>query len=274
MKPGLFFAVIVATFVVGFAVGRVSAPPNTTATAPTAMAAAPAPTPVSPPPPGPALADTSGGAVAGTVAEVIQVPNYTYLRLSTGAGETWAAVSSTQAVAVGQAVRVVSANEMTGFASKTLNRTFDSIWFGQLELAAGAPTPSASPDGLPPGHPSVAPPPVGGAAAGALAALDQAGPALALRVSDVFAEKAALGGKRVRLKGTATRVTSVQGTFYVHLKDGSGTPGQDDDLTVLTTTEVKVDQPVTVEGRVALNKDVGMGAPYPVVLEGATVVGN
>lgn len=41
-----------------------------------------------------------------------------------------------------------------------------------------------------------------------------------------------------------------------------------------TASEVKVDAKVTVEGRVALNRDVGLGAPYPVVVESATVREN
>jgi hypothetical protein len=78
----------------------------------------------------------------------------------------------------------------------------------------------------------------------------------------------------VRLQGVAAKVTSVQGSYYVHLKDGSGAAGKDDDLIVITGAEVKADQRVILEGRVALNKDVGMGAPYPVVVENATVVEN
>lgn len=274
MKPGLFFGAVAVTFVLGFAVGRVSTPqagPGAPPLPPTSAVPSAAPAMNAAPTPSPA----AGGGFAGTVAEVIQVPNYTYLRLNTPQGERWAAVTTTHAVQPGQAVRLASAVEMTGFASKSLNRTFDSIWFGELDTSGtpGAAPPAPAPEGLPPGHPSIGEPGPS-AAAGALAALDQAGPALSLRVADVFAERAALSGKRVRVRGTAAKVTSVQGTFYLHLKDGSGTAGQDDDLTVLTATEVKVDQSVTIEGRVALNKDVGMGTPYPVVVESATVVGN
>lgn len=217
---------------------------------------------------GPSGAAASG--LEGTVAEVIQVPSYTYLRLQTASGEAWAAVGSTQAVRQGQQVRLATATEMTGFTSKTLGRTFEHIWFGELEGAA----PSGAPEGLPPGHPPMGAPGSGASAAGALAAVEQAGDALSLRVTDVFSERAALNGKKVRVAGVASKVTAVQGAFYVHLKDGSGTTGKDDDLTVITSTEVKADAKVTVEGRVALDKDVGMGTPYPVVVENATVVGN
>jgi hypothetical protein len=78
----------------------------------------------------------SGAGVSGTVAEVIQVQNYTYLRLNTPQGEQWAAVTRNDSVKEGQAVRLASATEMTGFTSKTLNRTFDRVW---LAAARGPP---------------------------------------------------------------------------------------------------------------------------------------
>lgn len=271
MKPGLFAAAVIATFVVGFAVGRVSAPVPPSPSPPLGTGG-----PVFVPPSGvPPLGGPSpaAGRLEGTVAEVIQVPNYTYLRLQTASGDTWAAVSTTESVRQGQQVRLATATEMTGFTSKTLGRTFDSIWFGELEGAMGA-APRGTPEGLPPGHPPMGAPAPVTSAAGALAAVEQAGTALSLRVVDVFTERAALNGKKVRVVGQAAKVTAVQGAFYVHLKDGSGTAGKDDDLTVITSTEVKADAKVTVEGRVALDKDVGMGTPYPVVVENATVVGN
>lgn len=283
MKPGLFFAAIIATFVVGFAVGRVSAPTTSPSMASSSFTPTPAPPmmpPMSateaPPPTG------AGAGVSGTVAEVIQVQSYTYLRLTTPQGEQWAAVTRNDSVKEGQAVRLASATEMTGFTSKTLNRTFDRIWFGELEgspaAGGGAPMgampPLGEPSGaqLPAGHPAIGGAPSAGAA-GALAAVEQAGDALSLRVADVFSERAALAGKKVRVHGTAAKVTAVQGAYYVHLKDGSGTAGKDDDLVVVSGTEVKADQQLTLEGRVALDKDVGMGTSYPVVVENATVVG-
>ena len=68
----------------------------------------------------------------GVVAEVIQVPNYTYLRLTTAKGDEWVAVTSTQAVSVGKPVSLTRGHRMVDFTSKTLSRTFDSIWFGEL----------------------------------------------------------------------------------------------------------------------------------------------
>jgi hypothetical protein len=58
------------------------------------------------------------------------------------------------------------------------------------------------------------------------------------------------------------------------VKDGSGTTGTgDDDLTVVTQATVKVDDVVTVEGLVAVDKDLGMGA-RPVIVEEAKIIGK
>jgi hypothetical protein len=67
----------------------------------------------------------------GTVLESIDTQTYTYLRLKTAAGETWAAVPRA-AVTKGAEVRVLNAQPMDGFKSPTLNRTFEHIVFGTL----------------------------------------------------------------------------------------------------------------------------------------------
>lgn len=71
--------------------------------------------------------------VDGTVLERIDTGVYTYLRLKTKAGETWAAVNRAE-VLVGMTVRILNAQPMDGFQSPTLKRTFEHIVFGSLEL--------------------------------------------------------------------------------------------------------------------------------------------
>lgn len=275
MKPLSLAALVVTVFATGFLAGRLSVDgAASTPAAPPAMAArpsAPSMPPSAPPPP-------AGDLLQGTVAEVIQVPNYTYLRLNGPAGETWAAVGTDPTLAVGQAVSIGSATQMSNFTSKTLNRTFETIWFGSLSSAGGgaaaAPAPAMGGGAaLPPGHPPMN---AGGSpAAGALEAVKRAEGALSLRVADVFTERQLLVGRAVRVKGTVTRVTSLNGKTYAHLSDGSGSKAtKDDDLTVILSAEVKQNDQVTAEGTVALDKDLGIGAVYPVVLDAASVVGK
>ncbi len=76
--------------------------------------------------------------VDGTVLERIDTGVYTYLRLKTKDGETWAAVNRAE-VLVGMQVRILNAQPMDGFQSPTLKRTFEHIVFGSLELPAVTP---------------------------------------------------------------------------------------------------------------------------------------
>ncbi len=269
MKPLPLAILVVAVFATGFFAGRLSTEGGSPAAAvggPVAMAAPQAALPMGAAPEGATL-------IQGAVAEVIQVPNYTYLRLTTGGGETWAAVPTTSAVAVGQAVSVTASTQMSDFTSKSLGRTFASIWFGDLAGVGGAAPAPAVGGAMPPGHP-----PMGGApsaAAGAVAAVKRAEGALSLRVADVHTERQLLVGRAVRVRGTVTRVTSVNGKTYAHLSDGSGSAAaKDDDLTVILSAEVKQNEQVTAEGTVALDRDLGIGTVYPVVLDAAQLVGK
>jgi DNA-binding XRE family transcriptional regulator len=201
----------------------------------------------------------AGGVLRGQVAEVIQVSQYTYLRLESG---EWAAVPSAPSLAVGQTVGISLQNEMVDFTSPSLGRTFARIWFGALEGAA----PSAPRAQQPmPSAPS-APPEV-------QAALQAVGSsnALTLRVVDVFSERKALAGQRVKVAGTVDRVNTVQGVHYVHVKDGTGVAAdKTDDLLVLSQVEVAKGANVTAEGVVAIDRDVGMGS-VAVLLDQAQV---
>ncbi len=72
-------------------------------------------------------------ALEGKIVEVTQVEKFTYLKLATSSGEVWSAVPKAE-VSVGQNVNIVSASWVENFESKTLNKKFEKILFGQLEL--------------------------------------------------------------------------------------------------------------------------------------------
>lgn len=243
-------AVGVLLFVAGIVVGRLSVLMNQPQVA-TLTPVAPAPTRA---PPSLGADGTEGklGVLTGTIAEVIQVSQYTYLRLESG---EWAAVPSAPALAVGQPVFVSLQNEMTDFTSPSLGRTFAKIWFGALDGAA--------PVARAPAAPAAAP-----EVKAALQAVGSSA-ALTLRVVDVFSERRGLAGQRVKVTGTVDRVNFVQGIHYVHLKDGTGAAAdKTDDLLCLSSAEVAKGASVTMEGLIVLDKDVGMG-PVSVVLDEA-----
>ena len=107
--------------------------------------------------PGAAPAKAMGG-LTGAVVETMDSGGYTYILLDTSGGKKWAAVGMTP-VKVGQQVTVAGPTLMKGFKSKTLDRTFDEIYFGTLSRPGEVHGSPAAGGGLPAGHP-----PTGGAA--------------------------------------------------------------------------------------------------------------
>ena len=76
----------------------------------------------------------NASSVNGTVAEIVDVGNYVYLRLEEP--DTWIATSPFK-VTVGDRVSFSNGAEMRNFYSKTLDRTFESILFVQTVTLVG-----------------------------------------------------------------------------------------------------------------------------------------
>ncbi|MGC4122816.1 MAG: OB-fold nucleic acid binding domain-containing protein [Myxococcales bacterium] len=225
-------------------------------------------------------------ALKGKVLEKIDAATYSYLRLQTEQGETWAAVPQT-ATAIGTEVVVEGGMNMDGFESKSLGRKFDKIVFGTL---GGGPGPGATPEqvakaqaatgtppadlavmagALPPNHPSL-----GTAADLGNIKVEKATAANAKTVAEVWAEKAKLKDAKVTVKGRVVKVNSgILGKTWIHLRDGSGSEAARDNDVTVTASEaaVAVGDVVTAEGTVRVDKDFGAGYQYPVIVEDASV---
>lgn len=135
------------------------------------------------------------------------------------------------------------------------------------EEAAKAPAADAPalPTSLPENHPAVKP----------SAEVDLAGIAKAeggKTVAEVFAEKDALVGQQVTVRGKVVKVNvGVMGVDWLHVRDGSGEEGTNDLTVTAASAPVNVGDTVLVTGKVATDKDFGMGYQYPVLVEEAEV---
>jgi hypothetical protein len=92
-------------------------------------------------------------------------------------------------------------------------------------------------------------------------------------VAEVYAEKDALAGTKVMVRGKVVKSNSgIMGKDWLHVRDGSGEDGTND-LTLTTTSSPlpQVGDTVLVTGIVVLDKDFGMGYVYPVMIEDAEV---
>jgi len=141
---------------------------------------------------------------------------------------------------------------------------------GKKEAAPAAEAPAAPPAAqMPAEHPTPS------AIAGSPTEIDLAGIAKAdggKTVAEVYAEKDALAGTAVAVRGKVVKVNAgIMDRNWLHVRDGSGEEGTND-LTVTTAGELPaVGATVLVSGTLAVNKDFGMGYQYPVILEEATV---
>jgi hypothetical protein len=217
-------------------------------------------------------------AVSGKVLETMDSGGYTYVKLATAGGAAWAAVPKAT-VKVGDPVTLQNPMEMRQFHSKTLNRTFERIWFAQLGGAA-APASQAT---LPPGHPQIpgaADPTTMPAHPQAAAPtidvtkikLPKAGGPEGRTVAEVHAGRAQLQDKPVVVQGVVVKYNAgIMGKNWLHVRDGSGKTGVDDDLTVTTQDTATVGTKVVVRGTVLLDKDFGYGYKYATIVEDAKV---
>lgn len=91
-------------------------------------------------------------------------------------------------------------------------------------------------------------------------------------VAEIFAQRQALKDRTVSVRGKVVRFTpGVMGKNWIHLRDGTGTQGKDNDVTVTTQDPAAKGDVVVIQGKVAVDQNIGMGAPYPVIIQDAKV---
>jgi hypothetical protein len=205
----------------------------------------------------------------GVVLETKDADPYTYLRLQTKSGETWAAVMKTP-VKKGAQVTIMEPMTMANFESKALKMKFDSIVFGTLAGAAapsmGAAVPSSATGADVSPHLNAARSDVPVEKVARAAGPD------ARTVAEVFAQRTQLKGKTVAVRGKIVKfAANIMGKNWAHLRDGSGSAADGTNDLVITTKQVaRVGDVVTARGLVNTDADIGMGVKYKVLLEDAT----
>lgn len=198
----------------------------------------------------------ASGVLTGEVLEVKDVEAYTYLRLKTKDGETWAAVGKT-AVKKGTQVSIENPMVMDNFESKSLKKTFKTIVFGSLAGAPGA-MHVAAPKPVDLGPIKVA----------------KASGASARTVAEVVTQAKTLKDKPVTISGKVVKYNpDILGKNWIHVQDGSGSAAaQSNDILVTSQVSVKVGDVITVTGVVRTDKDFTAGYSYKVMVEDATLV--
>lgn len=200
----------------------------------------------------------------GTVVATENADRYTYVQIDIGGEKIWfAAPAST--FSIGEEVVIPSGGlPMKDFYSKTLDRTFDMVYFtGNLKRI------NTSGETLPPGHPPIHAAESPKPAETDLSDIQQ--PEGGKTIAEIYQQQDALAGKPVIVRGKAVKVSNgILGKNWIHLQDGSGEEGSDD-LTVTMDGLVKPGDIITVRGTLNLDRDFGSGYKYGVILEDATL---
>jgi len=238
-----------------------------------------------------------GAALKGTVVETMNSSGYTYLLVDAAQGKIWVAIPETP-VKVGQAVTCTPGMTMKNFASKTLNRSFETIVFspGLDQGTSPAPSPpvaaQAKEGGA--GFSEALQAEKGAGRTGAVndAAMEKSAGSVgaivpsatdvnvnkapgpdSYSVAECFDQAKELNSKSVRVRGKVMKISRmIMGKNWLHIQDGTGNPlNNQHDLVVTTEDEPTEGTVVTVAGVLSANRDFGAGYKYEVIIENAKV---
>jgi len=93
-----------------------------------------------------------------------------------------------------------------------------------------------------------------------------------ISVEELIKNKEKYNKQTVRLKGEVSKYNShIMNVNWIHIKDGTSFNGKSD-VTATSTTEVKLGDTISIEGKVTLDKNFGSGYIYPILIENATII--
>jgi hypothetical protein len=211
------------------------------------------------------------------VTEVLQTTNYTYLRVKENDSLLWLAVSKIEAKE-GETYYYENPMRMENFESKELNRKFDTVYFidkvskqpmndiaepisteafkdTQLLLTENQKRSLTESHGMrkPEQQGNIHVEPAKGE----------------ITIKELYSQKEKYEGKVATVRGKVTKINpGIMNRNWVHIQDGTSA-GDKFDLTVTTTSDVKVDDIISFEGKISVNKDFGFGYFYDLIMEDA-----
>ena len=95
-----------------------------------------------------------------------------------------------------------------------------------------------------------------------------------ISLADLFESMNDYADKLVIVRGKIVKLNNnIMGKNWIHIQDGTAYSGEND-LTITSDVEVKVnvDDIVTFKGIITLNKDVGAGYFYKIIMEEAKII--
>ena len=189
------------------------------------------------------------------VKEVIHTSGYTYLLVDENGLERWIAVSKMDAK-VNDVYYYNSGLEMVDFKSKELDRTFSKLLLVQVISDGKTDMPIRQMQ-----QPAQIEPQRSANNTMSSANIESSG---AVSLADLFTNASNYNGKKITVTGKVVKFSpNIMERNWIHIVNDKGNY----DLTITTNDVVNLDDNVTFEGVITLNKDFGAGYKYAIIME-------
>lgn len=194
--------------------------------------------------------------------EALHTNSYTYLLVKENGEEQWLAVPLMEAV-VGKFYYYKGGMEMPDFTSKELNREFESVLF--LENVSDSPDFEEISSTEDPTHSAMV-------KKDAKMNLELEPVEGVVTIGELYSNKKKYEGKTIKVRGQVTKFNpEIMDRNWIHIQDGTEYEGLFD-LTVTSALTFKAGVTVTLEGKIALDRDFGYGYTYDIILEEAVLI--
>jgi hypothetical protein len=204
----------------------------------------------------------------------LQTGSYTYVRVSEANNEYWCALNKSE-ITAGKTYYWLKGWEMNQFHSKELNRTFPSIFF----LNSFMDTPPLQSENSVSGdqnseNMTAENPANGSSMPGRQSVMQKEGIKLekvkdGITIAELFANKQNYNGKLVKIRGEVVKISpAIMDRNWIHIQDGTK-EGANFDLTLTTLDSTSLGNVVVAEGIISLDKNIGAGYSYEVLMENA-----
>ncbi|MEO1257381.1 MAG: hypothetical protein AAFZ15_01245 [Bacteroidota bacterium] len=207
----------------------------------------------------------SSGEHRVTVEEILNTEKYSYLYVAEGEKKFWVAISK-RPIDIGATYYYKGGLLKRNFYSKEHDRVFETVYLvsdiRKQPITGSGGSGSAVDQALNRIN--------GNTATGVdVSANDIAPVEGAIKLAELFADKAKFNGKTIVVTGKCVKVNPmIMGRNWIHIQDGSG---EEFDLTITTTENIPLGHVVSLEGTIALDKDFGAGYRYDIIMEGAVL---
>lgn len=194
------------------------------------------------------------------VENIIQANAYTYLEVKEGKESFWIAVP-TMTAAKSDKLYFSQSMEMVDFYSRDLDKTFERVLF--VDNISKSPIPAPMPAMGSQQQPHTGNPTT---ERKEVKLQPQEG---VVSIKELFDNKAIYANKVIKVAGEVTKFnTGILGTNWAHIQDGTSS-GDHFDLTVTTDDIVPLGDVVVFEGTIVLDKDLGSGYYFNILMEKA-----